>query len=80
MSSFLACPINPSFLNHAPYTPKSVLSPPSSPLKFANLFVIEVPAKLWRPKPTDKYLPMDYADDVDDNVFVFEQYGKSMHR
>jgi hypothetical protein len=23
---------------------------------------------------------MDYADDVDDNVFVFEQYGKSMRR
>jgi hypothetical protein len=62
------------------FTPKSILLPSAPHLNVTNQFVIEVPAKLWRPKPTDKYKPMDYADDVDGNVFVFERFGKSMRR
>jgi hypothetical protein len=44
------------------------------------LFVIDVPPKLWRPKPIDRYVPMDYSDDIDESIFLFERYGKAICR
>jgi hypothetical protein len=41
-------------------------------------FVIDVPPKLWRPKPVDRYIPMDYSNDIDDSVFEFEQFGQAI--
>ena len=38
-------------------------------------FVIEVPPKIWRPKPIDMSIPMDYSNDINESVFEFEQFG-----
>ena len=55
---------------------------PSDPMPdltpHTRTFVIDVPPKIWRPKPVDRYLPLDYANDIDDSVFEFEQYGKAI--
>ena len=44
----------------------------------ASSFVIAVPPKLWRPKPADQCIPMDYSDDIDESVFLFEQHGRAI--
>jgi hypothetical protein len=54
----------------------------ASPLSFSQprprAFVIEVPPKIWRPKPIDRYIPMDYSNDIDDSVFEFQQFGNAI--
>jgi hypothetical protein len=35
------------------------------------LVVIDVPPKVWQPKPKDVYVPPDYANDIDDKHFIF---------
>jgi hypothetical protein len=54
----------------------------TSPLPFSQprprTFVIEVPPKIWRPKPIDRYIPMDYSNDIDDSVFEFQQFGNAI--
>ena len=42
--------------------------------------IIEVPQKIWRPKPLSKYIPLDYGDDVSEGVFEYAHYGKAMFR
>jgi hypothetical protein len=42
--------------------------------------MIDVPSKIWRPKPENKYVPLDYSDDIDDEILVFTQYGNSVRR
>ena len=49
-------------------------------VRAANLCIIEVPPKVWRPKVINKYIPVDYADDIDDGIFDFECYGKTFFR
>ena len=39
-----------------------------------------MPSKIWRPKPENRYVPLDYGDDIDDDLLVFTQYGKSVRR
>jgi hypothetical protein len=41
-------------------------------------FLIDVPSKIWRPKPENRYVPLDYGDDIDDDLLIFRQYGKSI--
>jgi hypothetical protein len=43
----------------------------------ARNFVIDVPPKIWRPKPVDRHTPLDHGDDVDGNIFEFEQRGET---
>jgi hypothetical protein len=54
----------------------------ASPLPFSQhrprTFVIEAPPKIWRPKPIDRYIPMDYSNDIDDSVFEFQQFGNAI--
>jgi hypothetical protein len=54
----------------------------ASPLPFSQprprAFVIEVPPKIWRPKPIDRYIPMDYSNDIDNSVFEFQQFGNAI--
>ena len=45
-----------------------------------SIHVIEVPSKHWRPKQVNKYIPVEYAEDIDDGVFDYEHYGKTMYR
>jgi hypothetical protein len=58
------------------------LPPPRTPASAssatASSFVIAVPPKLWRPKPADHYIPMDYSNDIDESVFLFEQHGRAI--
>jgi len=42
--------------------------------------MIEVPPKIWRPKPQNKYIPLDYGDDIHDGHFDFEFKGKAVWR
>jgi hypothetical protein len=42
--------------------------------------MIDVPSKIWRPKPENKYVPLDYGDDIDDDILVFTKYGNSVRR
>jgi hypothetical protein len=42
--------------------------------------MIDVPSKIWRPKPENKYVPLDYGDDIDDDLLVFTQYGNAVRR
>jgi hypothetical protein len=47
------------------------------PLLPTRNFVIAVPPKTWRPKPVDRYIPLDHSNDIDEQVFEFEQHGKA---
>jgi hypothetical protein len=58
-----------------PRAPASATTDSAAPA--TRNFVIDVPPKIWRPKPIDQYIPLDYSNDIDDNVFEFEQYGKA---
>jgi hypothetical protein len=53
-------------------------TPASASSATASSFVIAVPPKLWRPKPADHYIPMDYSNDIDESVFLFEQHGRAI--
>jgi len=46
----------------------------------ASICVIEMPPKIWRPKPENKYIPLDYGTDIDDGVFDFSHYGHTDFR
>ena len=45
-----------------------------------SIHFIEVPPKLWRPKQVNKYVPLEYADDIEEGVFDFVHYGKTVFR
>ena len=40
--------------------------------------IINIPAKIWRPKPKDRFLHIDYATEYDDSVFIFEKFGRAI--
>jgi hypothetical protein len=42
--------------------------------------MIDVPSKIWRPKPANRYVPLDYGDNIDDDLLVFTQCGNSVRR
>ena len=42
--------------------------------------MIDVPPKIWRPKPENKHIPLDYATDVDDGFFDFANHGNTVFR
>jgi hypothetical protein len=42
--------------------------------------MMDVPSKIWQPKPEKKYVPLDYSNHIDDNILVFTQYGNSVRR
>ena len=45
---------------------------------FGSIFLIKCPPKIWRPNIQNKYTPPDYANNIDDGVFGFEFYGKTI--
>ena len=42
--------------------------------------VIQLPPKFWRPKIQNRYITTDDANDIDEGVFYFQQYGKAVYR
>ena len=45
-----------------------------------NVFAIEIPTKIWRPKVLNKYIPLEYSNDFDDGIFDYSHYGKAAFR
>ena len=45
-----------------------------------SIMLIELPPKVWIPKLVNKYIPPDYADNIDEGIFYFARYGKSVYR
>ena len=41
---------------------------------------IQLPPKVWRPKAENKYIPIDYSDDIDKGLFDFSYNGKTVYR
>ena len=46
----------------------------------ASALVIDVPPKIWRPKPKPCYVPRLLPNEFDDDLFVFPQYGDALCR
>lgn len=44
----------------------------------ASILIIDVPPKIWRPKVKSSYEPLDYATDIDDDYFIYKQFGKTL--
>ena len=44
------------------------------------MLVIEVPAKIWRPKMISKYTTPDYYDDGMDDILDYGQYGRCLYK
>ena len=42
--------------------------------------MIQLPPKIWRPKPANKYVPVDYSDDIDEGVFDYSHHGNAVYR
>jgi hypothetical protein len=42
--------------------------------------MIDVPPKIWRPKPKPCYTPIPLPNEFDDDLFVFPQYGPALCR
>jgi hypothetical protein len=42
--------------------------------------MIDVPPKMWRPKPANRCVPLDCGDDIDDDLSIFTQCGKSVRQ
>ena len=45
-----------------------------------SIMLIELPPKVWIPKLVNKYIPPDYADNIDEGIFDFARYGKAVYR
>ena len=45
-----------------------------------NVLMIKLPPKIWRPKPENKYVPVDYSDDIDEGVFDYSHHGRAVYR
>jgi hypothetical protein len=52
----------------------------SYPAPLSQSCMIDVPSKIWRPKPANRYVPLDYGDDIDEDLLIFTQYSKSIRR
>lgn len=40
--------------------------------------LIEVPPKIWHPKPSSRYEPVDYGNEFDGSIFIFEKHGRAL--
>ena len=41
--------------------------------------MIQLPPKIWRPNPENKYIPVNYSNDIDEGVFNFSHHGKTVY-
>ena len=53
-------------------TPKNTTSIFNHSAAHGKLFLIEVPPKIWRPKPSNHYASTDTYDDIDDDIFEYK--------
>ena len=43
-----------------------------------NIPIIDNPQKIWRHKVQNRYIPLDYLNDIDNGLFDYTHYGKSV--
>ena len=43
------------------------------------MVLIQVPLKVWRSKMKNRYISPDYENDIDEGLFGFKKYGKSVN-
>ena len=43
-----------------------------------NVFAIEIPTKICRPKVLNKYIPLYYSNNIDDGIFDYSHDGKAV--
>ena len=67
-------------LHHTELLP--LLSPvsPQTTARYAEILAIELPTKIRRPKALNNYAPVDYSDDIDEGVFDYSHYSKTIFR
>ena len=57
--------------------PRPNYSPAVAP-HHAHTYSITVPAKIWRPKPKDRYVQLDYGNEIDADLFLFPTFGQAI--
>ena len=46
----------------------------------SSIYMIDVHPKVWRPKPKNRYILLDYGIDIDNGVFDYARCGKTVFR
>ena len=62
--------------NHNRTHQHAVLHTTNPPTSYA----ITVPPKVWRPKPSSRYVPLDYGHEFDESLFVSPRFGRTLQR
>ena len=57
-------------------SPKSINNHEQS----GRILTITLPPKIWRSKPPNRYILIDYAKDADNGIFDYSHYGKTVFR
>ena len=65
---------------HLSFHSGNISSTPSNDIKAASVCIIEFPPKIWIPKQENKYGVTDYSNDIDDKIFDYKAYGKSLSK
>ena len=45
-----------------------------------SIILISIPPKVWIPKQINQYVPVDDLSDIEEGVFDYKQYGKTIFR
>ena len=45
-----------------------------------NILLINIPSKVWISKAIDRYIPTGHSSDIDEGVFDYKCYGKTLFR
>ena len=64
-------------LNHISWLPCLKLLTQQVRPRQSNILAIELPSRVWRPKVLNKYVPIDYSNDIDEGIFDYSHYGKA---
>ena len=45
-----------------------------------NILMIDTPKMIWKPKVKNRYIPLEYSYDIDDEFFDYTHYGKAVFK
>ena len=74
---FFKCEVT---LHHTKRLPLPFPVSPQTTASNADILAIDLTTKVWRPKVLNKYVPVDYSDDIDEGVFDYSRYSKTVFR
>ena len=49
-------------------------------INHSQIYVISLPPKIWRLTPSSQYIPVEYADDIDEGIFDYSHHGKAVYQ